>query len=73
MRPSKVLPNQRIILPVVCLFETFACLALEVMATQTATCKATHISHRKHSFYRFLIRVRRLLRAFSIVAYPVCI
>ena len=27
--------------------------------------------NRKHCFYRFFIRVRRLLRAFSIAAYPV--
>ena len=27
--------------------------------------------NRKHCFYRFLIRVRRLLRAFSIAAYQV--
>ena len=28
--------------------------------------------NRKHCFYRFLIRVCRLLRTFSIAAYPVC-
>ena len=28
--------------------------------------------NQKHCFWRFLTRVRRLLRAFSIAAYPVC-
>ena len=39
-----------------------------------AICRPTLAKNgnQKHCFHRFLILVRRLLRAFSIVAYPVC-